>query len=109
MILAFLATRAGKFAAIALAVVLVVAAFMWWLDSQKDAAVRADRAQANAEAAVTTRKADEAAHGAAQGKSDAIQEGTDRAKDAAAQSDDPLAAGLRSLRAEKGSTRDPTR
>ncbi len=102
MLMAFLATRAGKFAAIGLAVVLAFAGFLWWLESERDEAVEADRAAAQAEAAVITRKADERAHGAAAATTGAIQEGTERAKAAAAQSDDPLAAGLDSLRAEKG-------
>ncbi len=106
---AFLATRAGKFAAIGLAVVLAVAGFLWWLESERDEAVEADRAAAQAEAAVITRKADERAHGAAAATTGAIQQESNDAKAAADASDDPLGAGLRSLRDSKGGNRPPAK
>lgn len=82
----------------AAALVVAVIAFMVWLDGQKDAAVRADRGASNAEAQSTAREADTSAHEAAQGKSEEVSDGNERAKAAAADSDDPLADGLRALR-----------
>ncbi len=61
MILAFLATRAGKFAAGGLAVVLAITAFMLWLNHREKAAVEADRAVAAQQATEAQLRAERAA------------------------------------------------
>lgn len=60
--------------------------------------IQADRNAANVQAVTTARKADESAQTAAQGKTDEVQHANDNARKAASDSDDPLAAGLHSLR-----------
>ena len=64
-------------------------------------AVEADRSASAAKAVTTARKADEAAHGAVEAKSDTIEQENRDAQDAARNSDDALAAGLRSLRGQR--------
>jgi|GEM_PF-4956701 hypothetical protein len=87
-----------RWAWIALAIVIAAIAFGIWLSGEKQKAVEADRSAGKAEAVSTARTADEAAHGAAQGKSEDIEHGNEQAREAARGSDDPLADALRSLR-----------
>ena len=96
--LALLTNPLAKWAAIALAGALAVAGFMLWLDAREQAAVKADRAAANAAVAVDTRKADERAHGAVAASEAATKARVDAAREAASESDDPLAEGLAWLR-----------
>ncbi len=94
-----------RWAWIALAIVIAAIAFGIWLSGEKQRAVEADRNVGKVEAVSTAREADEAAHGAAQGKSEDIEHGNEQAREAARGSDDPLGDGLRSLRAETDRTR----
>lgn len=61
-------------------------------------AVKADRSAANAEAATTARDADERAEEAGNRTTEEVEDGNDRAREAADGSDDPLGDALRSLR-----------
>lgn len=109
MILAFLATRAGKFAAIGLAVVLAITAFMLWLDHREKAAVNADRAQAAVEVLDTARRADAAAVATTAAIQTKVEKSNDEARNAARNSDDPLRDGFGKLRAKQASPRPATR
>ncbi|BEV00057.1 hypothetical protein [Novosphingobium olei] len=64
-------------------------------------AVQDDRAQANQAALEVGKKADDTAGQVAASTAATIQQETEDARQAAARSDDPLADGLRSLRANK--------
>ena len=77
--------------------VALIAAFIVWDYLDDKAAIEADRNASNAKAAEKARKADNAAHGAADERREAVEEGNRRAEDAARGSDDPLADGLREL------------
>lgn len=103
MILSFLSTRAGKFAAAGVALILAVIAFTLWLRNERQEAVERDRA----EAAQVIAKSQERAEAAAQATGAAIQQEVDRtnadARKAAAGSDDVLKSGFDSLRRGKAS------
>jgi xanthosine utilization system XapX-like protein len=95
---------AKKFAPLALAGIVVVLiglavlAFNLWLSGEKDEAVVNDRAKSTADALGKARTADEAANTASQDTSDSIEAENRAAAEAAAESDDPLKAGLDELR-----------
>jgi hypothetical protein len=89
------------------AAVLLIGGFLLWDHFDDKAAVKADRSAAKAEAVSRAREADERAHGAANRQNEEVSDGNERAKAAAAGSDDPLGDGLRSLRAEKDRDRPP--
>lgn len=96
-----LAKKLAPLAAIMLGLLLIalaVLAFNWWLDNQRQSAVEADRAQSNATALTKARQADDAAQQAAQGTTAGIEASNSAAAEAASQSDDPLKAGLDTLR-----------
>jgi len=78
-------------------VLLLALAFIVHKCAVRDA-VEADRNASNAAATTTAREADQSAQEAAEGKSTAIEQENDRAKEAARDSDDPLADAMRSLR-----------
>lgn len=80
------------------AVALLTVGFLWWLAAEKQKAVIADRNAARAEAVSRAREADERAERASDSTREGIEDGNDRAREAARTSDDPLADGLRSLR-----------
>jgi hypothetical protein len=90
--------RLHKAALIGAAVVALLAAFFIWLAVHDRGVVEADRSASNAKAVTTAREADERAETAATGQSDRIEKGNRDAEEAARNSDDPLADGLRSLR-----------
>lgn len=81
-------------------VVLLVGAGALWLHLHTKAAVEADRTAAKLEAVSRAREADERAEAAGNQTREAIEDANDRAREAAAGSDDPLGDGLRSLRGE---------
>lgn len=91
-----------KWARIALvvgaAVALLGAVWGVWLWQHDKGVVAADRAKANASAVSQARTADESAHAASEGKSQEVEAGNADAASSARQSDDPLKAGLDSLR-----------
>lgn len=80
------------------AAVLLIGGFLIWDHFDDKAAVEADRNASNAKATATARKADERAETAANRQKEDIEDGNDRAREAAAGSDDPLKAGLDQLR-----------
>ncbi|HWK40791.1 MAG TPA: hypothetical protein VNR60_02575 [Croceibacterium sp.] len=95
------ARRLVKLGLLALAVLMLVAAaigFKLWLNARENSAVKADRAASSTEALSKAREADERAHRAAAGVAGDIETGNKRAVEAAAGSDDPLKAGLDTLR-----------
>lgn len=83
---------------IAGAVALIVGAFLVWDHFDDKAAVEADRNASRAEAVSRAREADEGAETAANRTREDIEDGNERAREAARDSDDPLGDGLRSLR-----------
>lgn len=109
MILAFLSTRAGKFAAAGLAIILAIALFMLWLNGREKAAVERDRAEAAAEAAKTARRAEEASSAEIRAVQTEVEKANDEARDAAQRSDDPLGAGFDSLRTKQAGRRPAAR
>ena len=109
MILAFLATRAGKFAALALAVVLAVAAFTWWLSNERQEAVEADRAKAAVEVLGKARRADEASSATTTAIQSKVETTNAEVREAARNSDDPLRDGLDRLRTGKARPSPATR
>lgn len=80
------------------AVVMLLAGFGLWLHFHDNAVRKADRNAANAEAVSEAREADERAEKASTGKKNDVEKGNRDAEDAARNSDDPLANGLRCLR-----------
>jgi Flp pilus assembly protein TadB len=89
--------RVWRWAAVALAAVLL---FQLGQCSGADRE-RARQAQIEAQAAKNARKRDEAAGAAVRREQDDVRESNQRARDAAAGSDDPLRSFLDSLRADK--------
>lgn len=85
-----------------IAIAALIAGFVLWLDAREDAAVEADRARSNAEAVTTAREADQAASEAQRDKLEDVEHGNDRAREAAAGSDDPLRDALEWLRPQAG-------
>lgn len=92
------AKRLVKIGLTVLAVVIAVTAFLVWLGGQKDAAVEADRAAASAEALSKARAADQRAGEVSHATQDRVERENTAARDAAAESDDPLAEMFRKLR-----------
>jgi hypothetical protein len=96
----FLGTRMGKAVAVGIAILIAVTVFNLWLRNERRDAVDADRAQASVEAAAQGRQADEAALARTAREREAVAAQNERARQAADDSDDPLAAALRELRGE---------
>ncbi len=109
MTLAFLATRAGKFAAGGLAIALLIAGFMWWLDNERDEAVEADRAKAAAEIAPRQQRAGDAAQATTATIQNEAETTNAQVRDAARNSDDPLRDGFGKLRARQARGDAPAR
>jgi hypothetical protein len=80
--------------------VLIGLAFVLHKCAVRDA-VEADRDASKAEALSDAREADEDAEAASDDKTQEIEDGNERARDAARGSSDPLGDGLRSLRADQ--------
>ncbi len=76
---------------------LIIAVLMLHKCAVSDA-VKADRSEASAEATKTAREADQAAQGTVEAKQTEVEQGNRNAEAAARDSDDPLRAGLNSLR-----------
>jgi hypothetical protein len=102
-----LARPVAKAALIVLAAALLIGGFLLWDHFDDKAAVEADRTAAKAEAVPRAREADERAERAGNQTREGIEDGNDRAREAAADSGDPLGDGLRSLRAETDRDRPP--
>ncbi len=109
MLIAFLATRAGKFAAGGLAIVLLIVGFMFWLHGREKAAVEADRAKVAAKVLETSRRADAAAQATTAAIQSKVETTNEQARDAARNSDDPLRDGFGKLRSGKASPSPATR
>lgn len=98
------APAARRFAPLALigivlaVLALIVVAFNLWLGGREKAAVEADRSASRAEAVSRAREADERATAASGATREGIEATNAEARAAAAQSDDPLRAGLDKLR-----------
>lgn len=78
-----------------------ILAFIVWDIFDDKAAVSADRGESKAVVTGRARKADETAHGAAQGKIKQVEQSNEQAREAADGSDDPLKSAFDELRAEK--------
>lgn len=101
--------HAQRLVTVALAVagiVLMLGAFALWLHLHTEAAVEADRVEARAEAVSRAREADEHAERAGNQTREGVEHANDRAREAAADSSDPLGDALRSLRTEAGGDRE---
>lgn len=109
MIFSFLATRAGKFAAAGVAVILAVIAFLWWLDSREKAAVERDRAEAAAEIAESQERAQRASSERVEAIRNDTERTNDEARDAARNSDDPLGDAFGKLRERQTRRSAPAR
>lgn len=92
------AKRIAKVGLIVGALVMLIVGFLLWDHFDDKAAVNADRNESKVEALDTARGADEDAEAATAGKSEEVEDGNDRARKAAADSDDPLRDALSSLR-----------
>jgi hypothetical protein len=96
----FLGTRMGKAVAVGIAILIAVVVFNLWLRNERRDAVEADRAASSVEAAAKGRQADEVALARTAREREAVAAQNERARQAADDSDDPLAAALRELRGE---------
>ena len=98
MIWAFFASRAGKYTAAGIAIVLAVIAFLWWLGEREEAAVERDRAKAAQVIAKATERAETAAQATTAAIQNEVKHGNDEARGAAVNSADPLGVGIGKLR-----------
>lgn len=80
---------------------LLVAGFFYWLHAHDTAVIDKHKAQVTKEVGVKTDKAGTAASNAVIQSKQEVEQSNANARDAAARSDDPLRAGLDSLRGER--------